>query len=49
MHKNYKYNEHFINHTNHIRFIKSIAEDLEITFVNPSEKNSTDRDKKTIT
>jgi len=36
--KNYKYKDNFTNYTNHIRFIKSIAEDLEIIFINSSEK-----------
>ena len=38
MQKNYKYKDNFINYKNHIKFIKSIAEELKITFINPSEK-----------
>ena len=38
MNKNYKYKDYFINHKDHVKFIKSISKDLKIIFINPSEK-----------
>ncbi len=38
MQKNYKFDEYISNHIKHVNFIKKIANDLEIEFINPSKK-----------
>jgi len=38
MQKNYKFNEYISNYINNVNFIKEIANDLEIQFINPSKK-----------